>query len=353
MSPRLYVSNTYFHLLVSLLMSHRDHRNGERATILVSFTRTPLPPDLLTRLQTISWAHIVDATDRDAYLRIDAWGLVRKFFLNLFIRQLYPWINPKVKELAALEGGNLFLFNDFSYISRYLMRAADNPVCLVEDGASTYAPPSKKRYNRFMGLKRLLGLYPFFGRHPKIEQVLVQHPDRLPEDIRTKACLLDMKELLAALPAMDRQCIKRVFFDTEPKALPKGAVLVLTQPFYVSGWMTEQQQQLVFGNLIRGLENEGFPVVVKTHPADKLDYRNISDNVHVMEGGFPIELINLMEGADFLAVLSVNSSASENLYRARHRFTFWPPEDLKSGKTEQLLEAIDKQLPFVVSQLKQ
>ena len=109
------------------------------------------------------------------------------------------------------------------------------------------------------------------------------------------------------LSESDKRLLVDVFIDNMsileeqirnvPSDLPKN--LILTEPLCAL-----DVREQIFRDVVKEYCNEAVPVI-KPHPRDELDYKKVfSDNI-VIEGKFPMEVLNFIPGMNFDKVISV------------------------------------------------
>ena len=313
-TPNLFVCCTYFHLYVALAMAWKSHQKGETCTIVLSLTRNRISEHLLNRLSTITWARILDHSDQGLYHRIEQFHPLKKLVLNLFINALYPRLYPRAEELRPLSRSNtIYLFNDFHYLSRYIIKNARPGIILMEDGNNSYGPVKSGLAVR---LKKYLGIHPRFGRHPRITRIMVQRPRELPRDIAHKGEKLDITEILNAIPPSDMAKMVGLFMapDNIPRAEESSnTALLLTQPFYQFGRTSESRQIRIYKCITDTLQAHGIRVILKPHPSDRVDYGAIFPNLDIWPAEFPIEILNHTQRVKFKLAVGVNTSAVFNV----------------------------------------
>jgi hypothetical protein len=306
------VCHTYFHVYTALLLARHDWLVDKRRSLLIlSFNRNTITPDFMARLNALDWADIVDVTDKSLVRRLDRMAPIKKFFLNLFVRIVYPRLNPKVKELPDTCGLRIFAFNDFHYICRYLFAIVPGAVTLIEDGNNNYTPIKDNWKKR---LQKLAGVHPPFGRHPKVEKIMVQRPDDLPADVRGKSEFLNVPELLAALSSEERMALVHLFLGDASYELDRNAVLVLTQPYYDFGRTSHEQHLQVYSMIVEHFINLGMTVYLKPHPSDTVEYAAPGfEDARLLPKEFPIEILNQCSDCRIGLAVGINTTAVYNI----------------------------------------
>jgi hypothetical protein len=313
MPSNLFFCCTYFHFYVALALAWEKFQAGQKNTIVLSLTKNQIIQGLNKRLSAIHWAKIIDITDLALYDQIEKSSPLNKFFLNLFLVSRYPALDPGTKIIEKLIRANqIYLFNDFHYLARYILKKAHHPICLVQDGTSNYLRLKK---TVFTYTKMLIGIYPRLGRHPKISRILVQKPDKLPDDIRNKGRLLHIKHIFNQIPTTIHQSIINLFIDKLEITgkTTKPCVLLLTQPYFDFGRINFNQHMQLYNLIIDRLKAFNTTIYIKPHPSDRIDYHSLLTDVNILPAAFPIEILNHAGNFNIDMTIGINTSAVFNI----------------------------------------
>lgn len=316
---QIFVCHTYYHIYAALVLSYLGSRSGKQSLLIVSLTRNIYTPEFISRLRNIGWTQVWDLSDQDLVTRISAFDPVHKAILNLFLGRIYPRLNPQVKSIPLQSCQQVFLFNDFHYLSRYVLKKAACPVVLVEDGNNNYSPVRSGPV--ITALKKLVGIYPHFGRHPKFQTIMVERPQHLPPDIACKGRPLGLQATLENVPSEIKKQITHLFLDFDLDTIPVSAALVLTQPLFDFGRLSIDQHLQVYKAIVNRLQDKGVAVYLKPHPSDTVDYARHLHRVVPLPQTFPVEVLNSMEHIRFRYALGVNTTAVYNITFADHRLS--------------------------------
>jgi hypothetical protein len=313
MPSNLFFCCTYFHFYVALALAWEKFQIGQKNTIVLSLTKNQIIQGLNKRLSAIYWAKIIDITDLELYDQIEKSSALNKFYLNLFLVSRYPALDPGAKIIEKLIRANqIYLFNDFHYLARYIIKKASHPIFLVQDGTSNYLPLKK---SVFTYTKMLFGIYPRLGRHPKISKIMVQKPDKLPDDIRNKGRLLHIKHIFNQIPTTIHQSIINLFIDQlEMTGKPNTpGVLLLTQPYFDFGRINFNRHMQLYNLIIDRLKAFNTTIYIKPHPSDRIDYHSLLTDVNILPAAFPIEILNYAGNFKIDMTIGINTSAVFNI----------------------------------------
>jgi hypothetical protein len=327
-NANLFLCCTHFHFYVALAIAWDKYQNGQKNTIVLSLTKNQIPQGLSEQLHSIYWTRIIDLTDQDLYRDIEKKSFLKKIILNLFLTRQYPSLFPRVMVIEnQILTDRIFLFNDFHYLARYIIKKCSQTVILMEDGNNNYAPIKKSLLTYF---KILIDIYPRFGRHPRISQIMVQKPDELPGDIRSKGKLLYLNHFLNQMPTTVNQHIISLFIDSLETVFEKnvkGSVLLLTQPYYEFGRINLTQHIQLFDTVIKQLKAHHKKIYLKPHPSDRVDYLSLFSDITILPATFPIEILNHTDVFKPDTVMGINTSAVFNLKLSNRNLNLLPYDD--------------------------
>lgn len=122
---------------------------------------------------------------------------------------------------------------------------------------------------------------------------------------------LPRKGLMEALDEEGKRILTAVFIENREEleqSLKAGEgnghrILVLTEPL-----CDLETRKRIFSDIIeeyQWIDGNKALVIIKPHPRDVLDYRELFSEHIVLDGGFPMEILNYVEGLSFDKVISV------------------------------------------------
>ena len=125
-------------------------------------------------------------------------------------------------------------------------------------------------------------------------------------------------EMMNNLSPEDKKRILKVFCPEEIK-VDGAAVLLLTDPFAVTGRLPDHEsQKRLYQELVeKYVGNE--KLMIKAHPRDDLDYKSIFPEAVVIEKNMPMEVMNFDESICFDTAITVTSSAINGLKYVKNR----------------------------------
>ena len=145
---------------------------------------------------------------------------------------------------------------------------------LVEDGSLDY---QRKKINKKINKIYLTGLAP------------------IPKEIAHKTEIINLKELWNKKALEEQNEILDIFsFDLNIKEKIKGRDIILfTQPLSEDNVITEEEKLEIYLEIIKKYPKER--LVIKTHPREKTNYKDIFKGYLVLDNPFPFEILNLLD----------------------------------------------------------
>ena len=200
-----------------------------------------------------------------------------------------------------------------------------NNCFLLEDGLANY---NKQLYNEIQKeqtkqkrlkivrdrfLKRSKIYYKIFGLSEKIKKIYLTGIAEIPEIIKDKVEIVNLKEKWKQLSLEEQEEILRIFNLKNSDLIKwqklKNKVLLITQPLSEDGIITEKEKIGIYKEVIE--KNKLENIMIKPHPREKTNYKNIFPDVELIEGKFPLEILMLL-GINFKEVITIFSTAALN-----------------------------------------
>lgn len=310
-----------YHIYISLIISY--HSNNDNSLILAYDHEEQFKHKFeLSRdkiISNIKWIQNVFLIPESRIKKLFYKGnsrLIKAFKIFNFVH-FYKKYFPEIEEIMEELEGNIYMFHDNPFTSRYLMKEFSNLI-LLEDGAGNY---QKRPWTIKRGLFRLLGWRKCFGRNDNIKKIIVQKPNELPKDIREKSEKINFNSYLKSIPYNQKEAIFGVFLDQNiintfnNVSQNKKNILIITQPFSEIGIMSEYQKIKLYKSILRKhLNSNNF--FLKPHPQEKTKYEHYftENNVHILDKYFPLEILDMKFSYEiFEKAISFSSSALNNI----------------------------------------
>lgn len=234
-------------------------------------------------------------------------GYCRYFYTYLKLRILL-FIKTFNKEVSVYGHAH----TTFSYI--FYENENSN---VIEDGLMNYYYPIIEthkinpvidKFLHFCGIY-FLNVSEGLGSHKNIKNVYLTKKCNHPL-IKDKVKLINMKKSWNALPDTQKIKILNVFnLSSNFTNLNGKTLLILTQGLTDDAGMTLEEEIEIYKHMINKFKE--YTPIIKPHPRDKINYKEIFEDIEVLEKAFPIELLNLI-GFNPTIVASVASTALLN-----------------------------------------
>lgn len=161
---------------------------------------------------------------------------------------------------------------------------------LIEDGMINY---SKKAYIR--SLKNIIFSYPKFGRCRNVKKIYLTGLAPIPEEIENKVEIINLKELWKFKTREEKEEVLNFFgfSNNIVKSLKDRNIILYTQPLSEDEIITEKEKIELYSKIILNYPKE--KLILKTHPREKTNYKDIFEEILVLEQNFPAEIFELLE----------------------------------------------------------
>ena len=212
------------------------------------------------------------------------------FFDYFKLKKLNLSKNVKVYGADHIRGANFFL-------KRY-------EFYLIEDGMMNYAKQTYKRT-----IKNLLFSKPKLGRDKNVKKIYLTGLAQIPEEIKDKVEIVDLKKLWKLKTKEEQEEILEVFgFNREilEKIKEKNTIL-FTQSLSEDGILNEQEKIELYSKIILKYPKE--KLIIKTHPREKTNYIEFFKEILILDKSFPAEIFELLD-IDFDRTITLFSTAA-------------------------------------------
>ncbi|MBV7438485.1 alpha-2,8-polysialyltransferase family protein [Aeromonas sp. sif2416] len=201
-----------------------------------------------------------------------------------------------------------YIYHSGPFLAKVL-RGLCATMVLREDGLSNYV--SQSLSVRKAVIRACFGLpwrAQVWGDEPWIGCVEAEHPEALPEVIRSKSVPLKLANLLSCIDDDQRLRLSTIFGLNRYIGLdePKGC-LILTQPIDLVGLCSEADKLAIYTRLVDQFQVRGYRVYLKHHPKEA-PY-SLGRDVEQLPTAFPIELWSSITGHRFVCCAALCSTA--------------------------------------------
>lgn len=318
----LYCCSTKYHILLSALIAYQ---NREDNNVLVVETNGFAGSEKLKEgYENAIFNEIILLRNAGDKLK-NAFGyLTYKRSITKALETDYPRLGELRKQKGEI---TCYLCEDGHHFSRYFIYHFDT-VIMLEEGMQIYKPVVRFESKLKQLLKyRMLGIIRPNGRDGRIKEVWVQHPERLPVDIRDKGRVLHLKELLASISGtcwmrtleemlgFDETAVNKVTDSLSSIREECQLVLLVTQPFSEDGLIDEEGKITIYRRILESIHGRT-ALIIKPHPREKTRYGALFPDATVLDNRFPLELIRFVfdgkeQPIDY--ALTVDSTAVMNI----------------------------------------
>lgn len=151
-----------------------------------------------------------------------------------------------------------------------------------------------------------------YGRNGNAQKIYLTGLASVPKEISSKVEIINLKELWNKKSILEQNKILEIFsFDLNTKEKIKDKNIILfTQPLSEDLIITEDEKIKIYSKII-----EKYPknkLIIKTHPREKTDYKNLFKECLVLNNPFPFEILNLLD-IKFDKVITLFSTAALGL----------------------------------------
>lgn len=182
---------------------------------------------------------------------------------------------------------------------------------LIEDGLMSYQD-KKDSKNKYFKLKELIGINLNLGRHKNVKKIYLTGLAPIPEEIKDKVEIINLKKLWDKKTLEEQNEILDIFsFDLKIKEKIKGkSIILFTQPLSEDNIITEEEKIQIYSKIIKKYPNNR--LIIKTHPREKTNYKNIFKEYFILDNPFPFEILNLLD-VKFNKAITLFSTAALSL----------------------------------------
>ena len=137
--------------------------------------------------------------------------------------------------------------------------------------------------------------YSPYGYSKKIKKIYLTGLAQIPEEIKNKVEIIDLKKLWKLKTREEQQEILEIFgFNNNLiKELKEKNIILFTQPLSEDGILNEQEKIELYSKIILKYPKE--KLIIKTHPREKTNYSKIFNEIYILEQNFPAEIFKLLE----------------------------------------------------------
>lgn len=248
---------------------------------------------LLLNIKDIGDTEFIFETKNEINLKkyiLDEFQIKNKYYKKYILYKLFRKLSKNVNEIWM---------QDHLECSEYFVSKFKN-IKLLEDGLLNYTHTESLKKKKIKIKNWLLG-GPFiidrniFGISDNVSEIYLTNLKPIPENIKTKVKIIDLKEKWNSLDEEEKNKILNIFnFEKEEvnKKLKKKKIILITQPLSEDEALTEEEKIEIYKNIIKKYNEE--EIIIKPHPREKTNYKKAFPNVEVLESDFPLEILTFL-----------------------------------------------------------
>ncbi len=295
----LYVVSTYYHALICCIKQLNCRKNAD---ILVT-AYIPDGENLAARIKNSglfeSVSYVGEVQQYEAKNKLD--------YLFNYHKKNAELIESQIDfDFGVYDEVNIF--HDDTWMAHYLK---DRRISyrLIEDALNSFKVISRTCFaymlprRRFWSLfKRTFGIgYVFCGYDKCTTEVEINELDGLEiaDFAKDKLVEAPRKPMFDALTEADKKVLCDVFMKDIPPIEPEKSVLLLTQPLYIDGTVSSEEEQIeIYKRLVaENITDE--KLVIKPHPRDLTDYSAAFPEAVILDKNMPVEVMDLLLSISF------------------------------------------------------
>ncbi len=319
MKERIYVCHTYYHVYVTCLKELTLPKPMRRQATLVLSTMSNDFGDLQGRARDSGlFEEVLMFEEKEEHFfpelaryHTDYGNLAANLFARIKFTKLYGRLQEPYVPVDFGEYGDVYVFCDSDPIGYYL-NYKKIPYHALEDGLDCICYYDTARYDNrgHFGLKAFLAKWNLIFIQNGYSKYCVDMEVNNTSILKypcPKYIEQPREVLVRRLTQADKNVILRIFMEDMDGLLEQLSagdhherkVLVLSEPL-----CSLSVRERIFKDIIAQYGQDA-QVLIKPHPRDALDYREIFPQHIVLDGKFPMEILNFVEGLEFEKVVSV------------------------------------------------
>lgn len=206
----------------------------------------------------------------------------------------YKYLN----QITSRDEEKEFWIQDHLNYSPYFLVKFKN-INLLEDGLDNYNSKLIKKKIRYNLKNKLLGGTfkldrSTYGISKSISKIYLTGMREIPEEIREKVELINLKKLWEKMSEEEKKEILKVFNirKEEMEIFKKRRIILITQTISEDTQITEEEKIDIYRKILSKYnENE---ILIKPHPREVTDYKKYFKNIEILRREIPMEMISFL-----------------------------------------------------------
>lgn len=184
---------------------------------------------------------------------------------------------------------------------------------VIEDGIINYKKRVIKR-TMLEKIKKKLKLIEnsdkAYGFDERVKKIYLTGLGPVPQELSSKVEFIDLKKLWEKKTRSEQEEILDIFsFNLNTKKKLKGKeIILLTQPLSEDGVISEDEKIKLYSKIIKKYDQK--KLIIKRHPREKTNYKDIFKDCLVIDDVFPFEIFNLLDIKFQKAITLFSTAAS-------------------------------------------
>ena len=323
MKKRIYICHTFYHVYIACLKElNKDTCEWGQADLMLSLMSNDFGNLKARAMETGLFAEVIEFDEKEesffpelAPLKRDTGNLVKNMiqrirFTKRFGKLLAPFVPVDLKQYE-----DIYVFCDSDPIGYYLSThriyyhaLEDGLDCIRYYDTARYDNRGCFKLKAWMAAHNLIFIQNGYSKYCLDMEVndisvlpypcpkYIEKPRKeLTEDLSTQA-----KDILVSIFVENKD---ELVFALRGSDTGSSRVLVLTEPL-----CDLKTRERIFRDIIAEygkVDGREATILLKPHPRDVLDYRMLFPEHIVLDGKFPMEILNYVEGLVFDKVISV------------------------------------------------
>ena len=313
MNNSLYICQTHFHLLVSILRNIKERRQNDLLLFAEKNDTILKDKNLVSKIEKSNIfrnVFIINCADND---RISA--VFRFFKLGYLLNK-----TSIIRNINQYK--DVYIFNDISTIGK-IINIKKIKYTLLEDGKGCLNKDHFEKYiskqNKFkLKIKKFFFGYSVMGESKNIKKIIVDNINNV--QLKRPVEEQNFLSLIRNLNKKEQKIIVQLFLSKNITSHLNNSVIILTQPFYEDGILKSIDTQIKLYNKIIDSQNKK-NIFIKLHPRDKTNYSQIIEKRYIISGDFPIEILNLIPNLKIKKIISISSTSTTSIMNCKEVIT--------------------------------
>lgn len=220
------------------------------------------------------------------------YNIKKNFFIFYFQKIKFIFLFLK---LGIYQKKQVELYGDTHMIDAFFI---NKPFFMIEDGSATYKikPQNKSFLYKLRKLIKLENIFYDLSQTSNfVKKIYLTGLAPIPEEIKDKVEIINIKELWSLKTEEEKEEILAVFnFDRNIlDEIKEKNIILFTQPLSEDNLITEDEKISLYRSVLKYIDLN--KLIIKTHPRERTNYREIFSGALVLDNVFPSEFFMLFD----------------------------------------------------------